>query len=62
MSVSAVSSNPQIYQPGLQQQSFRQDLQSLTTAVQSGDLASAQKAFISKLFRIWQRTNGYRPA
>ncbi|HXZ67809.1 MAG TPA: hypothetical protein VEH07_04395 [Alphaproteobacteria bacterium] len=45
MSVSAVSSNPQIYQPVLQQQSFRQDLQSLTTAVQSGDLASAQKAY-----------------
>ena len=45
MSVSAVSNNPQIYQPNQQQQTFRQDFQSLTTALQSGDLASAQQAY-----------------
>jgi hypothetical protein len=45
MSVSAVSPNPQVYQPNAQQNQFRQDFQALTNALQSGDLSTAQTAY-----------------
>jgi len=48
MSVSAIS-NPQAYQPNPQQQTFRQDFQALTSALQTGDLSSAQSAYSTLL-------------
>jgi hypothetical protein len=45
MSISTVPATPPAFQPNAQQGAFRQDFQSLTSALQSGDLSSAQQAY-----------------
>ena len=45
MSVSSVSATPPPFQPKPQDTAFRSAIQSLTSAISSGDLTSAQKAY-----------------
>ena len=47
MSTNGISSQAPSYQPNSQQSAFQQNFQTLTQAIQSGNLAAAQQAYAS---------------